>query len=40
LPGLVVLKVKGVNAGLSMEAGEVEATLHGAVVAGFQFEID
>ena len=38
-PRLVVLKVKGVDAGLRVEAGEVEATLDGAAVAGLQFEI-
>ena len=38
-PRLVVLEVKGVDAGLRMEAGEVEAALDGAVVAGLQFEI-
>ncbi len=38
-PGLVVLEVKGVDAGLRMEARGVEATLHGAAVAGLQFEI-
>ena len=38
-PGLVVLEVKGVDAGLSVEAGEVEATLDGTAIAGLQFEI-
>lgn len=37
--GLVVLEVKGVDAGLCVEAGVVEAALHGAAVAGLQFEI-
>jgi len=37
---LVVLEVKGVDSGLSVEAGEVEAPLDGAAVAGCQFEID
>ena len=35
-----MLEVKSVDAGLSMEAGEVEATLYGAAVAGLQFEVD
>lgn len=39
-PGFVVLEVKGIDGGLSMEAGEVEAAFHGAMVAGLQFEID
>ena len=38
-PGLVVLEVKGVDAGLSVEAREVEPTIDGAAVAGFQFKI-
>ena len=36
----MVLEVKSVDAGLSMEAGEMKATLDGAPVAGLQFEID
>lgn len=39
-PGLVVLKVKGIDGGLGMEAGEVEAALHGTTVTGLQLEID
>ena len=35
----MVLEVKGVDAGLSVEAGEVEAPLHGAAVASLQFQI-
>jgi len=35
----MVWEVKGVDAGLSVEAGEVEAPLHGAAIAGRQFEI-
>ena len=38
-PRFVVLKVKGVDAGLGVEAREVEAPLNGAAVAGLQFEI-
>ena len=36
----MVLEVKGVDAGLRMEAGEVEAALDGAAVTGLQLEID
>jgi hypothetical protein len=35
-----VLEVKGIDAGLSVEAGEAEAALHGTPVSGLQFEID
>jgi len=36
----MVLEVEGVDAGLSMEAGEAEAALNSAAITGFQFEID
>ena len=35
----MVLEVKSVDAGLGVEAGEVEAALDGAVVASLQFEV-
>jgi hypothetical protein len=38
-PRFVVLEVKGVDAGLRVQAGEVEAALDGPAVAGFQFKI-
>ena len=38
-PGFVVVEVKVVDAGLRVEAGEVEAALDGAAVAGLQFQI-
>ena len=38
-PRLVVLEVKGVDAGLSVEAGEVEPALDGTAVASLQFDI-
>lgn len=39
-PRLMVLEVKGVDAGLSMEAGEVEAAFDGAAITGLQLEIN
>jgi len=34
-----LLRLKGIDAGLHMEVGEVEAALHGAAIASLQFEI-
>jgi len=38
-PGLVMVKVEGVNAGLRLQARAFEAAFNGAVVAGLQFHI-